>query len=479
MRRLTTLTVLAITILMGWSVARAPAGEWYCDTAPCPYDFEWQWFAPLHDICCDENPPAPEGWFASTEALNYWVGQPNSTPIGNPNPVVVAWLPNSVNYVFSTITTPAPPNITPGNNGSFLYPLVSTGSFGFQFNGIDEAYTRTQDGPGQRFEFGRINDDCGWMISLFNMNCGYTQEYGFDDKRLDQLGAAQGLDGIDGIPNNFGTGGAAVNPVAPVAGSPAILAVDGLLTVPVLFEDPFGLLSGFTDADGNQLPDDLNGDGVIDDRDLARIAVVFDDMSVRNRSRLNGAEIVAVKRKRRLHSGFDVEAYLGARYLYFNDEFSVLARGGTMADSSWDNTAINRIVGPELGFRASRQKRQWMATVHAKFLAGTNFLTINQTGTLADHLSTGAPGVPDFMGGNTFYHRLGDERFSPVGELRFEGACQVTRNINLRAGWTGMVIGNIARGSNTVLYRLPNLGIRNGSEEVVVHGVTVGIDINR
>ncbi len=479
MRRHTTATILVITVLFVGAAAGVRASEWFCDTAPCPYDFDWQWFAPIHDVCCDENPDAREGWFMTTEGLNYWFARPDRAAIGNPRQAVVAWLPNSVNYVFGNITTTTPPNITLAATDSFLYPVVSTGAFGFQFNAIDDAYARTRDGNGQRFEFGRINDDCGWMISLFDVNAGFTENYGFDDKRLDQLGAAQGLDGIDGQPNTRGTGGVVVQPVAPVAGSPAILAIDGLLTVPVLFDDPFGLLRGFTDANGDQLPDDLNGDGVVDDLDLARIAVVFDDMQVHNQTRLNGAEVVAVKRKRRLHSGFDVEAFLGARYLYMNDEFSVLARGGALADSSWDNRTQNSIVGPELGFRATRQKRQWITTVHAKFLAGTNFLTISQNGTLGDHLSTGAPGVPQSLGGNTFNHRLGDERFSPVGEFRFEGACQVTRNINLRAGWTGLLIGNVARANNTVVYQIPNLGIRNGSEEIFVQGVSFGIDVNR
>ncbi len=429
MRKLTLNSILLVTtLLLGAAVPWAHAGDWFCDTAPCPGEFDWQWFAPIQDVCCEENPKAREGYFGSVELAHTWILRPDRAAIGNANQAVVAWLPNSVNYVLTSIPSTTLGNgLMGGNAGSFLFPIVSGGAFGFQFNGIDDAYTKTADGNGHRYEFGRINDDCGWMVSILDsLHMGTSDLYGFDDKRLNQLGAAQGLSGIDGIPDPDGIGPIGVTqPVAPVAGSPSIIAVDGLLTVPVLFDDPFGLLQGFTDNDFNQLPDNAN---------LVRIAVVFDDLMVSHRAELVGVETVAVRRKRRLHSGFDVEGYIGARYLELDDRFSVLARGGALADTSWNNRAQNRIVGPEFGFRATRQKRQWITTIQAKFLAGANFLSVRQDGTIADHLTIGAPGVPEAFGGNTFFHRLGDERFSPVGEFRFETACQLTRT-HQRSRW--------------------------------------------
>ena len=150
-----------------------------------------------------------------------------------------------------------------------------------------------------------------------------------------------------------------------------------------------------------------------------------------------------------------------------------------MADSNWRNQADNRMIGPSFGLRASRQERYWTTRVSAKFLAGANFLSIRQRGLLASHLTTGAPGVPLAWGGNAFFHRLGDERFSPVGEFKADAAFQVTRLVKLRAGWTGTIIGNVARASNTVVYDLPTLGIRNGREAAFSHFGSFGFEINR
>ena len=47
--------------------------------------------------------------------------------------------------------------------------------------------------------------------------------------------------------------------------------------------------------------------------------------------------------------------------------------------------------------------------------------------------------------------------FSPVGELRLQTSYQLTSNVALKFGYTGIVIGNISRASNRVDYSGPNL----------------------
>jgi hypothetical protein len=500
MRQLTMKNVLLFSVLSLSLTATALGGEWSCDSAPCPVDIDWQWFAPVQVDCACPDRKAREGYFLTSERMHLWLMRPDRAAIGVDGPPVVAWLPNSVNYLFTDLGTATLGNGLNSNNAgtngslSFLFPLVGGGAFGLQFNGIDDGYSEVADGWGNRVEFGRINDGCGWMATIiYDANVHHTDFYGFDDKRLDQLGAGQGLNGRDGIPDPDGNGPLLpTNPVAAVPGTQAILSIDGLLAVPVIFNDPFGLLLGYTDFNFNQLADplfnpgmitdlaeDTNGDGVVNELDLVRIAVIFDDMEVRNNTRMNGLELTAVRRKRRLQSGFDIEGQLGVRFLSFDDRFQVLARGGALADSDWDNRCKNRLVGPSVGLRASRQKRRWITTVSAKFLAGANFLSIRQRGQLGSHLTIGAPGVPLALGGNAFFHRLGDERFSPVGEFKYEAAFQLTRHANVRAGWTGTIIGNVARASNTVIYDLPQLGIRNGHEDVFSHMLTLGWEINR
>lgn len=112
-------------------------------------------------------------------------------------------------------------------------------------------------------------------------------------------------------------------------------------------------------------------------------------------------------------------------------------------------------------------------------MAGANFLSIRQNGVLGSHLPVGFAGVPYAVGGNTFFHRLNNEFFSPLGEFRFDLGCQITRAISLKAGWTGIAAGGIARASNTIRYDFPQLGIEQRQEEIFAHGVTFGFELNR
>ena len=71
--------------------------------------------------------------------------------------------------------------------------------------------------------------------------------------------------------------------------------------------------------------------------------------------------------------------------------------------------------------------------------------------------------------------------FAPTFELRVEGRYQATRCISFHAGWTGIVMDGIARGSSLVEYQVPAMGIDmdNNREGVFINGVTFGVDINR
>ena len=155
----------------------------------------------------------------------------------------------------------------------------------------------------------------------------------------------------------------------------ALLAIDGLLTVHVIFEDPFNTLLGFVDLDGDGLADDLNGDGIIDDNDQLRFGVTFDDMHVVNSTELSGVELMSIRRKRRTYRGAFVEMYLGVRYLEVDDRFDVVARGGVLADSSWNQRALNRIVGPQFGFRWHKRNGRWDLGIQGRAMMGANFIS--------------------------------------------------------------------------------------------------------
>ena len=482
---------LAVLILVT-AASHAAAQHWY-DYAPPPaddcswFDFDWELFEPV-DCFWDGHPPKPgNGYFFDYGRAAGWIMRPGRAPIGSTGPVVPAvFSPNGVDYVYVDDGS--------GNDTavSGVRDVFTGGGFFInQYNGIDDAYAAHAQGWGNHFKLGWMTGRTGWMLTVTEgLRFNRTDLYGFDDKTLNQFGAAQGLDGIDGIPDLDGSTGAgtATNPVAPVPGIQAILYINGLLTVPVNFDDPFGLLLGFVDFDGDEVADDVNGDGIVDLNDRVRMAVVFDDMAVRNSTNLNSVELAAIRRKKPLPGGAVAEFFLGARYFELDDRFAVDARGGTLGDSNWDNRALNRIIGPSFGMRIAKQSRRFSSVFQARFLAGANFMSTRLDGVIADHLITGGQStltvngvqnVPNGLGGNSFFHRRSNEYFSPVGELQYELGFLLTRHVNLKAAWTGTVVGGVSRASNTVAYTLPNLAILNKQEDVFTHMITFGVEVNR
>lgn len=488
------------------------AQQWY-HYAPPPSEFDWELFAPLseYDFGSSESPASAEGFFFTASRMHMWASRPTRVPIGNgnnsrglplgANPEVV-YIPNGVNYGYYDIPAPDVPDELTGASAGVqnLQAVSDGGSFGLQFNSVTDAVPESVTGWGNRIELGWVQGDTicegasktGWMVSILSgVDMNSTYRLGFDDKRVDQLGAAQGLDGIDAVPDGtpFIDGGTdlfdEVNPQPPVAGDLAIPYQEGLTTVHINFADPFDLLLGFTDANGDGIIDDNNGDGILSDADRRRLGVVFDDLEFTNRTEISGVELLAIRRKKKLHGNASAEMFLGARFLEVEDGMRVMARGSILADSYWNNTALNRIVGPEFGLRVVKRSRRWSTVMSGRFMAGANFLNIRQNGSLGDHGSTTGPnatvthGIANSFGGADFINRYRDERFSPVGEFRLQSSFHVTRGVTLRAGWEGMIVGGVARGSNTIAYALPTLGIIDRSEEMFAHGVNIGFEVNR
>jgi hypothetical protein len=61
--------------------------------------------------------------------------------------------------------------------------------------------------------------------------------------------------------------------------------------------------------------------------------------------------------------------------------------------------------------------------------------------------------------------------------MRLETAYYLTQAFALKAGYTGMYVGNIKRAATSVKYYLPDMGYRNsGNQELISNGVDLGID---
>lgn len=284
----------------------------------------------------------------------------------------------------------------------------------------------------------------------------------------------------------------------------------------VLFDDPpqgalgLGLLDGFTDVDMDTFDDDRNGNGVYgrngtdtdadglpdtpaatDFADLLRMPVRFSDFTMTNRTKIWGAELMRIFRTKRFHNGGYLDIMLGIRYLKIDDEFTVEGRAGnpndtaiftdTLADAYWTNDAENNIVGPQLAIRWAKQVSRLTMSAESRFVAGVNFQSLQQSGTLGSGLLPGGVNVPLFMAPTNFQDSHHTEEFSPIIELRVQAAYDLTKCISVRGGWTGMYTDGIARGSNLFNYTLPDMGIDtdDNQQSVFAQGLNVAIEWNR
>ena len=462
--------------------ARAAFGQQHADFSTQQYvpfgpgsGSDFQWFAPVVDDALTGGPHDTQGFFFTYERLNLWFSKPDRASFGvaNQQPQA-AFYTHAINYQYTD------------DDLSSRTLLMAPGDNVLLENSIDAIYPMVQDGYGNRWEAGFVQDKWGWMVSIFDgVDVPYEKFYGIDDKRRDQLGAAQGIPGFDGSLTGIIDTMADItdppiqtDPVAPTASEQALLGIDGLLTVHAIFDDPFGTLLGFVDNDGDGLADDLNGDLIVDFNDRVRYAVVFDDLRIRNSTALSGVELMSIRRKPPAHNGAFIHMFLGVRYLELHDEMDLLARGGVLADTSVSNRTFNRMIGPQFGFRVNRKSGRMSFGVQGRAMFAANFLTIKQDGTIADHLTPGQPGAPN-VAPMTFFHLHSDEKFSPVGELRAEGSMRLTRDISVSVGWNGLIVGGITRASNSVVYSLPRMGILDRQEEMLAQGVSVGLQFNR
>ena len=93
----------------------------------------------------------------------------------------------------------------------------------------------------------------------------------------------------------------------------------------------------------------------------------------------------------------------------------------------------------------------------------------------------GAANAPANLVANSFAMAINDTYFAPVGEWRVDASLKINRCIGLRAGYSGMAIGGIGRAASSVVYTLPSFGLSSsaGTDAIVVHAFTLGLEFNR
>ncbi len=296
---------------------------------------------------------------------------------------------------------------------------------------LDTSSIGTVFSGGTRVEFGRIVDHHGWMLSTYRVE---TASVGRTFTDVDTVF-------IDNIP---------------------IIGIVDYITLP----------------DDTVIPV------------IRSLPITFNQLTIENKVQTWGVELMRLYRSRQLHNGGFIEFMYGARYLELNEDFTVSTQGGfsSTGDSGaggsyWFTRAENHVVGPQIGLRYFRKFDRWMVNLEGRFLGGVNIQNARQETQLAVGLAdtVGSFGLPYSWTGSSSSSRRTFTEFTPVVELRAELRYQVTRSISIRGGWTGMWMDNTIRGANLVEYTLPSMGIPtdNHRQDTFIHGVTVGIDINR
>jgi hypothetical protein len=154
--------------------------------------------------------------------------------------------------------------------------------------------------------------------------------------------------------------------------------------------------------------------------------------------------------------------------------------GSPLQRGDWETLAINNIVGPELSLHLESTSGRWTFLSELRFTAGLNWQNMlyrgaNFPATLAadyfrstfvtgDVFVANANAQTVVQGTPLYYQVYGvgqqnatnaakyDFEFTPIGEWRFGTEFRVSQAILLRAGYTGLVMGQIARASTNTSY---------------------------
>jgi len=340
-----------------------------------------------------------EGYFFQFDGLYWAVLPPKTTPVG---------FPGLTRNVF----------IGPGQDKTQSNTLDTS------IIGTDKVFT-----PGDRFEFGRIEDRNGWFVSIFQLR-DMEQDFVVPAADVVFQDFPTGSQGIQWLQGPVVTGGPNVN-----------------------------------------------------------LPVTFFSVSMNHSTSTWGVELMYLHRCLTCHEGSTFEMFLGARYLYFGDDFAIVTGTGTagLGGSSWTNSAENNVVGPQIGARWFKKRGRWMLSTEGRFLAGLNQQNIHQRVDFAPNVISGAVGQPALLGPMFATYDASPREWAPLVELRLEARYQITRAVSFHAGWTGLWMDGLARGDSTIDYSIrgtppaPVLGIdlTRNRDNLFMNGLTLGFDVNR
>jgi len=503
--RYKTWLLTAIVLALGAGSVYAQSG----DTPPVGpfgpsnvrYDFDL--FAPP-DLSAYANWPRPaEGFFFQYDRLYWALSGPRRTPIGQTGSAL-GFMADTGNNNF--IPTANPP--FDAQNPRFI--LQAYGS------STDTGFIQADQTWGNRYELGWMEDDKGWLVSIFNLQ-NQTQAFAF------------------GTGNPTTQSGLNTNPAGVV----------------VLFRDPQHLLYGFVDTNGDGFDDDtnigipgvpssstyrvpgvygrpkaINGSttlvnqdtnspptgipnqnaGFTDFGDEVPLVPIFSTFTAINVTSMTGTEITRDWRYPTTSYGV-WDLLFGVRWLLLKDQLGVVAISNQTSTSLpqnpvatnpqampgtsfWNNIVDNDMVGPQIGFRYSHDVARFNILTELRFMAAVNFQSTHLDGELASGLDSGPTTQPASLNRTneplllertSFRSWKYDETFAPVGELRVGVNYQLTKAIGIEAGYNALGGGGISRAARRIDYVVPALQINNSNKNdgFFTDGVNIGITVNR
>jgi|GEM_PF-1922438 len=402
---------------------------------PVGFEPEFDWFAPSETSSYGKGPKPNIGFFFSYERLYWSPASPEKAYIGSE-------------------TGPIP--FFPGD--------AMLGSFFPNGPSVDNRFITAHGMWGNRWELGYTDvDDYGWLVSI-----------------LDHV--SQGTYRVDNQPA-------------------------------FMLGDPNGITDAFVNFPLNRDPD------IEVPVNVGPIPATADELLMKNVLQLNGVELSRFYRARQLHNGAFFEVLYGVRWFNINDTFSASLSGngnssetitlqgfnyqppvgpselldpttasfsGNIFDATtWSMRANNNLIGPQIGFRLFRERQRWITSMSARFLAAANFQNLQLKTNIGSLTAINQAAQNDNLASN--FRGLGSDiqeyttTFSPMGEMRFNVAYNVTRAVNITVGYTGLVVGNVSRGSNSIDYDAVNLiGIKRNTDQIFwTNGLDFGVAINR
>jgi hypothetical protein len=451
-------------------------------------------FAPADLSYYGNGPKRNRGWWFTAEALGMSTSQPERVPIGNPD----------------------------------FHPLVFDGEgFSTQQNTQDTGFITPRLQSGQRYQIGYVDDEGkGWMVGTTVLHTSTSQ---LTTSNAGVSFFAPFVNGVSPL-EGFVVEGLPVPPNQPAG------FIGGGFTGTLFPVDADLNGNGIFGATGqdigtpNQNPPPLfvpPPDGfpdiphATDFGDLVQLPIVFPHLTTKYSSRFWGIEVMRTWQMAKGRHGGAWDFMAGVRYLRFRDNFYFSGTGnrvtvvflnpppdlgdmysGLLSDTAFTQTADNNMVGPQVALRYSKGKGRLSFFAEGRFLAAANFQGAQQNGYIANRpnaalnrpLITLLPHdntiiryaiAPSVTTPNLFnqgvHHTHYSTQFSPVGELRLGLNYQVYRSLSVNVGWTGIVMGGIARSPNMVSYTLPNMGILNeeNHQTVFIQGISLGVQINR